>query len=122
MKNIENFGLNDILKNISISQPLSSKDFLNNILRSKCVITDSGGVQIETSVLDIPCITINEETVHKSTIDFGTNILIEEIDILYDVAKNIIVGNNRKHRKGYHEIWDGNASVKIIDILRRVIL
>jgi UDP-N-acetylglucosamine 2-epimerase (non-hydrolysing) len=122
MKNIKNFGLSNMLKNINASQPLSSKDFLNNILRSKCVITDSGGVQIETSVLDIPCITINEETVHKSTIERGTNILVNDINNLYRTVINILSGDIGKHRRDDEMIWDGMASKRIDNILRRSIL
>jgi UDP-N-acetylglucosamine 2-epimerase (non-hydrolysing) len=80
------------------------------------VITDSGGIQEETTYLGIPCFTIRENTERPVTIDLGTNILIgHNRKLLFDEVSKITSG---KHKKGtIPPLWDGKASERIVDTL-----
>jgi len=73
-KNAEKFNLD--LSNIIVTEPLGYLDFLNLVLNSKFVLTDSGGIQEETTILRIPCITIREDTERPVTVTQGTNTLV----------------------------------------------
>ncbi|KJJ85407.1 UDP-N-acetylglucosamine 2-epimerase [Candidatus Omnitrophus magneticus] len=87
-------------------------DFINLMSHSKLVITDSGGVQEETTVLGIPCLTLRENTERPITITEGTNVLIGmDFDRLTKEVKNILSGNFKKHI--VPELWDGKASERI---------
>ncbi|MBM3242988.1 UDP-N-acetylglucosamine 2-epimerase (non-hydrolyzing), partial [Candidatus Poribacteria bacterium] len=76
---IEKFQLNEQLsnmKNLIVLEPIGYLRFLNLMMNSKFVLTDSGGMQEETTVLNIPCLTLRENTERPETIDGGTNTLV----------------------------------------------
>ena len=64
------------MKNLVGCGPLGYLDFLNLLSKSKFVLTDSGGIQEETTVLGIPCITLRENTERPVTVTEGTNVLV----------------------------------------------
>lgn len=99
-------------KNIFLTRPLPYMEFLNLWKDSKIVLTDSGGLQEETSALGIKCLTIRENTERPITIDQGTNTLagVEGPEI-YKVF-NKIIKMNIEHNK--IPLWDGKASKRII--------
>lgn len=105
-------------KNISFVEPQGYLNFMYLIENSFAVITDSGGISEETTVLGIPCFTMRTTTERPETVSIGTNnlvgIKIENLEIAY---KNFIISNKSNHKKGIPELWDGNASERIIDIL-----
>jgi len=82
-------------------------------------MTDSGGLQEETTGLDVPCFTIRENTERPITIEEGTNILVgpgkEGIITAYDRFQK----GERKAGK-VPELWDGKAAERIVDILERI--
>ena len=80
------------------------------------VLTDSGGIQEETTVLDIPCLTIRENTERPITITHGTNILVgtEERKIVEEATK--ILRGERKRQKTL-KYWDGRAAERIVKVL-----
>jgi UDP-N-acetylglucosamine 2-epimerase (non-hydrolysing) len=82
------------------------------------VLTDSGGIQEETTVLDIPCLTIRENTERPITITQGTNILVgtDERKIVEEATK--ILRGERKRRKTL-KYWDGRAAGRIVKVLAR---
>jgi UDP-N-acetylglucosamine 2-epimerase (non-hydrolysing) len=89
------------------TSPLGYKDFLSLVSGAKLVITDSGGIQEETTVLGVPCITVRENTERPVTISMGTNRL-SEIHLFGDTAAEII----REQTWEKHSIpplWDGQA-------------
>jgi UDP-N-acetylglucosamine 2-epimerase (non-hydrolysing) len=118
-KNIISFGmeeyLNDI-KNLLFVEPLSYLDFLALMMKSDFVMTDSGGIQEETTVLNIPCLTLRTTTERPVTIDLGTNILImPEREKIQQAIDNLLF-NERKTGK-IPPLWDGKAGERIARII-----
>ena len=115
---IESFNLNiNEMKNLTIIEPLGYLEFMNAVMNSKFVLTDSGGIQEETTVLNIPCITLRENTERPITCENGTNYLtgIDREIIINTVNK--ILKNNKKEYQGI-ELWDGKAAERIVFILK----
>jgi len=117
--NIMKFGLNKFMpedNRIIIIEPLGYIDFLALQMKAKFVVTDSGGIQEETTVLDVPCITLRSNTERPITITQGTNILVgTNKDKIQETALNIMSGNLK--RGSLPELWDGRAAERIINIL-----
>jgi len=98
--------------------PLGYLDFLALISQAKFVLTDSGGLQTETTFLGVPCLTLRETTEKPLTVEQGTNILCgtNQQKIIKEVDK--ILGGQAK--KGQRlELWDGKTTQRIIKILNR---
>ena len=118
-KNIEKFGLNDDFKNLNkllLLQPLDYFGFQHLIHHCKMVLTDSGGIQEETTYKQIPCLTLRPNTERPSTISIGTNTLLD-----FDVPKILkqveaVFSGSYKHGKN-PELWDGHATERILKIL-----
>ncbi|MGH7902450.1 MAG: non-hydrolyzing UDP-N-acetylglucosamine 2-epimerase [Thermodesulfobacteriota bacterium] len=131
-KEIEAFSLQDYVNDISncsnwlnnkihCIEPLSYLDFLQLITNSKLVFTDSGGLQEETTVLGIPCVTLRENTERPVTVWEGTNVLAgNEKDNITMVAFDVILEGRRNGR--IPKLWDGKAAERIVDILKKSIL
>ena len=104
---------------LHVSPPLSYLEFNYLVKNSKAVITDSGGITEETTVLGIPCITIRNNTERPETIDVGTNELIgtdtSEIKPILDK----LFSNNWK-KGSIPELWDGMTSKRIVDIFLKL--
>ena len=96
--------------------PVGYLDFLNLMANSKLVLTDSGGIQEETTVLNIPCITLRDTTERPITITEGTNILVKDDPekIIKEVTKSLD-GSSRKGK--CPSIWDGHTAERIVKIL-----
>ena len=96
--------------------PLGYLDFLNLTAGAHLVITDSGGIQEETTFLGIPCITLRENTERPITVTEGTNYLTgtDPGKILANV-RSILTGN--KKNSSIPQFWDGKAGTRIIDII-----
>ncbi|HXH20120.1 MAG TPA: UDP-N-acetylglucosamine 2-epimerase, partial [Chitinophagales bacterium] len=101
-------------KGIILTEPKGYIDFLKLLKESSCVLSDSGGVQIETSFLNIPCITLRRTTELKITIEQGTNTLAELIPtVVVEMVNKIAEGERKKSVKT--PLWDGNASERIAE-------
>lgn len=105
-----------IPSSIKTCDPLSYHQFLYLIKHSIGVITDSGGIQEETTFMNVPCITLRENTERPETITIGTNELVgDNTELLKKYISKILEG---KWKKGVvPDKWDGNASIRIIDSL-----
>jgi UDP-N-acetylglucosamine 2-epimerase (non-hydrolysing) len=97
--------------NIIITKPLGYKKFMKLILDSSIVITDSGGIQEETTYLCIPCLTVRENTERPITITNGTNKLIN-IDKIYIQSLEILHSKPSKCRS--IEYWDGHTAKRVV--------
>ena len=119
-KNMHSFSLDDRIKrmkNLIITEPLGYLDFLCLMANSKLVLTDSGGIQEETTVLGIPCITLRKNTERPVTVEQGTNLLVS-IDKEKVVSKAMEAIENRVELKNrIPELWDGKAAERIAKIL-----
>ena len=104
------------LKNILMVEPQGYLNFMYLIKNSFAVITDSGGISEETTVLGIPCFTLRTTTERPETVSIGTNHLIGiSIKNLEKVFGEFL--QNGPKKAGIPELWDGKASDRIITIL-----
>ncbi|MBF0117337.1 MAG: UDP-N-acetylglucosamine 2-epimerase (non-hydrolyzing) [Desulfobacterales bacterium] len=119
MANMHKFGLMEKIfmsKNITITEPLGYLDFLNLLKDSSLVITDSGGIQEETTFLNIPCITLRDNTERPITVDIGSNYLIgASPDKILPTVELILKGQGKN--SNIPELWDGTTGDRIISIL-----
>lgn len=114
LSNMKNFNLHaNISDNVHLSDPIGYIDFLSLVKNAMMVITDSGGIQEETTWLGIPCITVRNNTERPSSVDVGTNILAgTDLSLVENIVIEIISG---KIKKGFiPDLWDGNASSRIV--------
>ncbi|MDH4058572.1 MAG: UDP-N-acetylglucosamine 2-epimerase, partial [Cyclobacteriaceae bacterium] len=101
---------------IKVLDPMSYLEFMFLIKHAGGVITDSGGIQEETTYLNVPCLTLRANTERPETISYGTNELIgDKFDLLKSSLKNVRDGNWKKG--SVPPMWDGNAATKIVDSL-----
>ncbi len=118
-KRIEEFGLNNKIrkmKNFKIVDALGYLDFLKLMSESKFVLTDSGGIQEETTILKIPCITLRETTERPITVTEGTNIIVgSNKEKIIKESLKIIKGKEKKGK--IPKFWDGKAAERIANIL-----
>ncbi len=117
--NLDKFGIMPLLEdanNIILLDPLGYLDFLSLINRAALILTDSGGIQEETTFLGIPCITLRENTERPVTVTEGTNYLIgTDTNKIFETVSLILEGMGKDAR--IPKYWDGNAGDRIIEIL-----
>lgn len=101
---------------VRLFDPLPYIEFLGLQTRATAVITDSGGIQEETTVLGIPCLTVRENTERPITVEAGTNILVgRSLETLRREVQKIIRGEKKTGR--IPPLWDGRAGERIADIV-----
>lgn len=117
-KNLENFSLLESLnKNVILSDPIGYLDFLNLLRQAELVITDSGGIQEETTYLGIQCITTRTSTERPITVEIGTNHLVgDSYKEAEDLAQKIFTGQLKKGK--IPELWDGHSAERIVKIIK----
>ncbi|UCE25965.1 MAG: UDP-N-acetylglucosamine 2-epimerase (non-hydrolyzing) [Candidatus Zixiibacteriota bacterium] len=122
-KRIKEFGILDGNSHpgLTIEQPLGYLDFLKLQAESKIVLTDSGGIQEETTYLGIPCITMRTTTELVATVEVGTNTLCgSDPQKISAAVDRILEGGGTEGR--IPDLWDGNTSSRIVEILRQKLL
>ena len=120
--NIERFGLSDALRtleeNAVVTGPVGYVDMLRLVKDSRMVITDSGGIQEETTYLGVPCITLRANTERPSTVTLGTNTLVgSDTGKLLRAVERVML--NSHVRGTIPPLWDGHASERIVEHLLR---
>ena len=118
---IEEFGLWTLIeeeKGFMVSDPLGYLDFLSVMAHARVVFTDSGGIQEETTILGVPCITMRNNTERPITIESGTNKLAgtHGADIIH-AYRSLTTGNKKSYP--HPPLWDGKAAGRILDILEK---
>ena len=113
--NLEKFGI-DLGPNITLVGPQAYMAFLNLWKDAAVVLTDSGGLQEETTALGVPCITIRENTERPVTVDEGTNVLAgtDPARIVAE-ARKVLCGEGKQGRRPH--LWDGKAAERIVAVL-----
>lgn len=113
-KRIADFGLS--AGRLLLLEPLPYVEFLGLQSRATVVITDSGGIQEETTYLGIPCLTMRENTERPITVSVGTNILVgSDPEKLHAEFTRVLDGKAK--RGSVPSLWDGHAGERIADIL-----
>ena len=122
-RSIQSFGLGPVvgkMKNLTLTPPLGYLDFLCLMDHARIVLTDSGGIQEETTALGVPCITLRKNTERPVTLSHGTNLLVS-------MKKGKILAAARKamshHQKAGRmpPLWDGKAARRIVQLLKQFI-
>ena len=115
-RRVAEFGLS--LNGIRTMEPLGYLEFLNLESNASVVLTDSGGLQEETTILGVPCLTLRHSTERPVTITHGTNIMVgpDKVRIL-EAFERIRSGDWKP--AGPPELWDGKAAERIVEVIRR---
>jgi len=119
---LQEFGLGHYLElpNLIITEPLGYHDFMKLQKDARLVLTDSGGLQEETTVLGVPCLTLRENTERPVTIWEGTNELVGSDPQKILTRTMAILDGELKHGK-IPEYWDGHTAERLVAILRGMI-
>lgn len=118
LKNVKDFNLENKFdqSNIIIHEPIGYLAFLNLMIYSKFILTDSGGIQEEASYLKIPILTLRETTERPITVEKGTNTVV--YNDFKKIKKYIDAILSNQYKKGQSiEKWDGKAAKRIISII-----
>jgi UDP-N-acetylglucosamine 2-epimerase (non-hydrolysing) len=117
LQRFEMLGQLQQTRGLHVSEPLGYLEFLSLVSGAALVITDSGGIQEETTYLRVPCITMRENTERPITVDVGSNVLA---GTLPDTVKHHIdrVLASGAARGGIPDLWDGRAAKRIVARLR----
>lgn len=118
-KNIEKFALTPLLEPLMVLEPLGYNDMLALNDGAKCVLTDSGGIQEETTALGVPCVTLRESTERPITVTQGTNRLAPwplTTDGIYEAYQAAVNDTDRAYAGGPRG-WDGRAAERIVEEL-----
>jgi UDP-N-acetylglucosamine 2-epimerase (non-hydrolysing) len=117
--NLTRFGLDGrIGSSLIITEPLGYTDFCRLMYDSVFVLTDSGGIQEETTYLKVPCITMRDNTERPATVAVGSNIMAgNDAAKVLDAVDAILDGRIRP--SGIPELWDGHTAERIVTILRK---
>jgi UDP-N-acetylglucosamine 2-epimerase (non-hydrolysing) len=101
-----------------LTAPMAYLDFLRLTSEARVVLTDSGGIQEETTILQVPCLTMRENTERPITVEQGTNRLVgTDAGQILKAALQTLAAPPRSCAAP--EFWDGRASIRILDALER---
>jgi UDP-N-acetylglucosamine 2-epimerase (non-hydrolysing) len=119
-RRLEEFGFGprlDGMKGLRLCDPLGYLEFLGLTAEARLVLSDSGGIQEETTALGIPCLTIRENTERPITVTEGTNILVgTDAGKIVAEAFRVLGGTGKAGRRP--ELWDGHAAERVASVIR----
>jgi UDP-N-acetylglucosamine 2-epimerase (non-hydrolysing) len=118
-RKLEEFGLLESLTatpRFTLTEPLGYIQFMNLVRTARAVITDSGGVQEESTYLGIPCLTLRENTERPVTVTEGSNRLVKP-EALYEQVQQVLAGRWPTGRRP--ALWDGQAAGRCVAALKR---
>jgi UDP-N-acetylglucosamine 2-epimerase (non-hydrolysing) len=104
------------MANLRLADPMPYLDFVQLVAESRCVLTDSGGIQEETTALGVPCLTLRQNTERPITVARGTNRIVgTEPDAIYAGWRDVMEG--RWPAGELPDLWDGKAAGRIVGVL-----
>ena len=115
---IDSFALSHILEHDNILEmpPLGYLEMLGLMAKAKLVLSDSGGIQEETTALGVPCVTLRENTERPITVDQGTNTVVgSDATAIHRCVRDILDSGGKRGR--VPELWDGQAAERIANIV-----
>lgn len=120
-KQLDMFGLTtqlEAFENLRIVPPLGYLEFLGLMSRSQLILTDSGGIQEESTILGIPCLTLRESTERPVTVEVGTNQIVgTEPARIMAAIDSILDGKVKSGNQP--ELWDGHAAERIVHLIHQ---
>jgi UDP-N-acetylglucosamine 2-epimerase (non-hydrolysing) len=116
VENLSNSDLKRSKEDVWAISPLGYIEFLNLMSHASLVLTDSGGIQEETTILGIPCLTLRDNTERPVTVREGTNMVVGNdperiLGASFDIIENGLNG------KRIPKFWDGKAAGRIVEVL-----
>jgi UDP-N-acetylglucosamine 2-epimerase (non-hydrolysing) len=123
VKNLEAFGLKqrtDAIKGLVLTEPLDYFAFQKLIATCAFILTDSGGIQEESTFRQVPCLTLRPNTERPVTVDLGTNELVPP-DMAVVRAAIARIADGTFKRGAVPPLWDGSATERIFDVLEKVL-
>jgi UDP-N-acetylglucosamine 2-epimerase (non-hydrolysing) len=106
------------IKGLVVIDPVGYLDFVHLVRNAKLVLTDSGGIQEETTVLGVPCITLRENTERPITVEMGTNVLAgTDTDKIVTTANHALDNPLDQSKLRVPPLWDGKTADRILDAL-----
>jgi UDP-N-acetylglucosamine 2-epimerase (non-hydrolysing) len=105
------------MKHLKLIEPLGYLDFLKLTAEAKLVLTDSGGIQEETTILQVPCMTLRENTERPITVQKGTNVIVGT-NTARIIAESHKILNGKVVSAQMPDLWDGKAAERIVAVLR----
>ena len=120
---MDKFGLTkrmEAVPNLILTEPLGYLEFIQLMSHAKAILTDSGGIQEETTYLEIPCLTFRDSTERPVTVTLGTNQLLADLDPqkTYQALEKILAGEVKKG--SIPPLWDGHAAERIANTLHGI--
>ena len=112
-------GLNLHFENLYYIEPLGYLEFNYLVKHAKVVLTDSGGITEETTVMNVPCMTLRNSTERPETCDIGTNVLVGNDPEKISQAFYKLYSGHWKQGKA-PELWDGKAAIRIVDHIMEI--
>jgi UDP-N-acetylglucosamine 2-epimerase (non-hydrolysing) len=113
--NLNTFGI-ELPGSVLTIKPQPYMDFLNLFKDARLILTDSGGLQEETTALGLPCLTLRENTERPITVEEGTNVVVgTDPSRIFDEAERILQGQGKTGKRP--KLWDGAAAKRIVAIL-----
>jgi UDP-N-acetylglucosamine 2-epimerase (non-hydrolysing) len=106
------------MPNLRMMEPLGYLDFLNLMANTRLVLTDSGGIQEETNILGVPCLTLRENTERPVTVTQGTNIIVgNDPERIVSEALAVLDGEGKAGHTP--ELRDGQSAERIVSVLEK---
>lgn len=118
--NLKKFGLYEAvasIKDLHILEPQGYLQFLHLMDHAQLIVTDSGGIQEETTFLRVPCLTFRDTTERPITVELGTNILMADLDPTSVLREVDVILSGQAKQGVVPPLWDGKAAERIRDIL-----
>ncbi len=116
-KNLKKYNMEKFLsKDVHLTDPIGYIDFLYLTKNAELIVTDSGGIQEESTYLGVQCITVRDNTERPVTVEIGTNQLIgTDLGKVKNAAMDVL--NGRLKKGAVPELWDGHAAERIVSII-----